>query len=1255
MDCIDTLVARLDPKLAAVYHKKRKALENRGHHEVLNLHYEKNSRMIASQHGHISDASQIDNLHIDLGGYEDVVRLEKLGRRFDLLMEALAPLEHRVWVLFLDQTEHMQNPRLRQFFMDYLVPRLHERFKGFRLYLTGQQVPTDMLPAHEVSRATLEVFSRGEVQVLCREVGIEDVSLQRAIEKLTGGHPLLVGMCLERGNWQRGEADLAEKLSREGDQGERTSWIYDRIIARFQHRATRDIAANLSLFEWFDLSLLRDVFEQEIGKRVFDELVRRSFIKLLAPGRWQCHDILRDHLATRCRQLDPVKTDRLQKRAFQHYLERIGMEEERVGERYFTGRIEYVTAALHAVLQFSIKESRGFCLAEMGPAVAYLNDTYLFSLSRFLESGDPPPAIEKLNQGMKRFLELVNLKKFTPELVAFLDEMIDALVERDERGLAIEVLHASVTISGELGWGDKSVAGARRALQFEDNLENRILLIETLAKTNRFDEAQELHHQTRAALGDSLDLRLSRADIELAAGHEDRGMNLLTDAILAFPARSDSARLRAAELLYGKGDSAGAREHVAAILAHDPDNRRARLMHIDLLAESGQVEAILPQLKSMRLSIGELGLEQMLQLAQNPDVLRAGVKEILSGENPVGLVPLLTLMDSLSIRGEVELVRDLLEITVKKWPETRSVCQGKLVFAYLSLGDTASAIQLGEALAASPSAPMDIPISLSIAYERLGQLEGARQVLRKADAFYPLRDLVHARTANLFVKEGEIEKAFNYLEAIERDGPLGTLAMTVLGDLYLRIKNPREALKIFEKLVYLSDNEEQLPQQNIQVRGKYAVVLASLGKKEKALQVTRNLTRYFSDWDEAYLVAGQLFCLLRCHDELVSLYRSIPEEKISRKFQVISLLVEAKIANFDPRGLLDELRQDTQRLDVVMALDLYYTARGKVEEALPLLREAEKISPGIIKRVEDLRAAAVRDFDPRKLQQIKAAVARQPENVMMKLALLRSLIDNGSVAEALERYEEFSRKHPEEINDFVISSCLIGSKYYKEAGPFLERVLGKDEIPQLFIGLLGQYLHHCAEPSRRIEFHLKVARQYADLRVDSLELAADTYLESGEPERALMVLEELASEEETPGTLLSKALAERRLKRREAALKTLRVALDHPALKFPLRARLLGEVGEILAEKGELTSAAAHFREGIVANEKRFQLYHQLAGVLAERGNWPEAYATLRNLVELDPGQLAKTEEKLRLYREKMAAREELDPDESPQKEPHPS
>jgi len=1237
VDSIDALVGQLDPKLAAAYAKRRKAMEDRNDMSALNLRYEKSSVIKASSMGRIQNPSQIDNLHIDIAGYEDAVRLEKLSRRFDLLMESLAPLKDRVWALFLDETEHLQNPQLHQFFLERLAIRLHGRFPQFRLYLTGQQVPAEALPVHETRRLSLDVFTDEEVLALCREVGIDDRALQRAILKLTGGHPLLVGMCLERDEWGEAEADTAERLAREADQANRTSWIYDRIIARLQHQDTRDIAANLSLFLWFDLSLLRDVFERDIAEPAFQELVQRSFVKSVGDGRWQCHDILRLQLAPQRRRLDPIKTARLYKRAFQHCRDRMQMEEELAGERWFRGRIDLATAALHAALHFSAKESERFCLDEMAPAAALLQEEFLFSLIRFIESRETPPAIEDLSQRMKRFLELFNLKKATPALGAFLDMISDALTEREEIDLAIIMLGAATIIHQRVGAHDKAAAAARRAVRLKDNAETRMSLIKALAEGGEADAARRLLEETREAYGDSPDLRLTGVEAALAAGQEEEAMALLTETILAFPEDCDDARLRAAGLLYEQGDKEGARQHVAAVLERDPDNHRALLMDSSLLIESGRIDQVLPKIKQMSLSLGELGLEDRFQLAQNPELLRRAVEALLADEAQAELVPTLTAMDALSIRGQSAKAAALLEMAEKKWPETRAACLGKLALAHVSAGEFEAAVRVGEEAAKLPSAPLDLPISLSLAYEHLGQLARAREVLEKIVDIHPFKDAAQARIAQLSVQAGEENKALQRLQALEREGALGPQAMSVLADLYLRRKDPQNALALYEKLVFLADSEEMLPHQSIQIRGRYGALLAAMGNGEETLRVARKLIDYFPDWDEAYLQAGQLYALLGQFDEMTALYRAIPEERARRKAQIVALMAQARIARgIDPKALLDELRQDPERVDIAMTLDLYFTARGEVEKGVAIFQEAERISPGILKKSEELRMATLENINPSQLQEIKRVIARQPDNVLMKQALLRCLIADGQLTEALARYREFSRQHPNIINDLLIAFYLISAEYFDAAGPFVDKLLEHGALSTLAFHVIHTYFENRGEPEKQIAFHLKAADQYPESRSAQFEAAADLRLRLGQPEQALKTLNRLDPEETTAGVLLSKARAEKALDRRKAARQSLQAALEMPELEPSLRAIILGDAGDMLREEDDLAAAERRYREGLAADPKRATLHHRLAAVLADQAKWGEAYRTLRQLVAREPGQLARAEEAMRRCRERM-------------------
>src|SRR5262249_6158283 len=161
------------------------------------------------------------------------------------------------------QFEYLTNPDVERL-LHTLILRLHDSFPRFRVYLTGQSVPVDWFSRHERYTFSLTAFSLPQTRELLDKVGIEREESQRTVIKATDGHPLLVSMLIEDVLAAGGEVDtdlLGQSL--EGfDEQARTQWIYDRIVDRFEDPVLRRLATNLSLFEWFDLSLLRDVFSE---------------------------------------------------------------------------------------------------------------------------------------------------------------------------------------------------------------------------------------------------------------------------------------------------------------------------------------------------------------------------------------------------------------------------------------------------------------------------------------------------------------------------------------------------------------------------------------------------------------------------------------------------------------------------------------------------------------------------------------------------------------------------------------------------------------------------------------------------------------------------------------------------------------------------------------------------------------------------------------------------------------------------------
>ena len=196
---------------------------------------------------------------------------------------------------------------------------------------------------------------------MAAKAGLNDPGTAKRLFEFTDGHPLLLSMWIEEELDREGPDGNAhlDEPSAQADEAERTRWIYDRIVHRFSDSTARKVAANLSLLEWFDLGLLRSVFDPAFSEEAFEQMVNRSFIKPLGKKRWRCHDMVRKHLPAHRRSVDPEECAEVCRRAAEAFLKRLTQEEERL-------TIPFPTVAFSSGKLF---KHAGFSLAESGPFI----------------------------------------------------------------------------------------------------------------------------------------------------------------------------------------------------------------------------------------------------------------------------------------------------------------------------------------------------------------------------------------------------------------------------------------------------------------------------------------------------------------------------------------------------------------------------------------------------------------------------------------------------------------------------------------------------------------------------------------------------------------------------------------------------------------------------------------------------------------------------------------------------------------------
>ena len=383
-DLLRSLALQLDPPTGHVFGRRLDELTEQERQHPL-FHVPVNQSVEGRLGGSVSDADQ--RVVVNLGEAGALIELQRRTQRMDALISWLNSVDVKPWVLFLDETEHLTQPDLRRFILDDLVPRLRSRCNFSRLYFSGQSVPLEAFSRHEIEHLQLSEFDVNQTRSMAAKAGLNDPKIAERLFEFTGGHPLLLSMWIEDVLDREGAASdkQMEEPSPATDEAERTRWIYDRIVRRFSDATARKIAANLSLLEWFDLGLLRSIFDPTFSEEAFRQMVSRSFIKPLGKSRWRCHDMIRKHLPAQRRSVDPAECAEVCRRAADAFVERLTREEERAGQTEFPERLAFTTAAIQSMLGFSLKRAEEFVQQEIARSTAAGATDYLFAIARHLE------------------------------------------------------------------------------------------------------------------------------------------------------------------------------------------------------------------------------------------------------------------------------------------------------------------------------------------------------------------------------------------------------------------------------------------------------------------------------------------------------------------------------------------------------------------------------------------------------------------------------------------------------------------------------------------------------------------------------------------------------------------------------------------------------------------------------------------------------------------------------------------------------
>ncbi|MDA0207592.1 MAG: AAA family ATPase [Chloroflexi bacterium] len=592
-DFLRIVAGQLDPAYAEELGQRLDELERTERQSAL-VNVAPTMQMEGKVASRISRGTQTSNTTVDFGSVAEIEMLQRETRRLDTFIDVLKSLAADPWVLFVDEAEHLEGRECRRFLLERLVPRLHGQFPGFRLYLSGQRLPDEANPGlHEHVRIELGELKPDEVASLLEKAGITDDDVKAKVMQLTSGHPLLLGMIMEDE-----ELDAKTFDPREGrtlpdrlDQGAVTAWIYGRILDRLPE-AARPIAAYLALFDWFDLSILRASLDTQLKEAVFRDLIRRSFVKQIAPGQWRCHDIVRLHLAAERRNSDPKSVASVSRRMFQAFVDQMLARAEREGKLFFTGRLEYARGALASASEFSAETALSFVTDEFFKSITDRSDDYLFGLTRTMDAENRPAAVRDFGRDIRRMLEHLNAGQADKSSVAFADGLASE-ARRLDNGKAGELLGwLALGMARRCGEWETALRLARERVDEQRTVDNGLMLAIIHAEAGSADEAHRMLQSIRGEVGDTVEVLTGLGLLNLTLGETDQARRHLADAIATASEGTELARLLLAQILSEEDEDEAALLQVERLLEVAPQHQKALRLRQNIQISLGRYQSV---------------------------------------------------------------------------------------------------------------------------------------------------------------------------------------------------------------------------------------------------------------------------------------------------------------------------------------------------------------------------------------------------------------------------------------------------------------------------------------------------------------------------------------------------------------------------------------------------------------------------------------------------------------------------------------
>ena len=300
------------------------------------------------------------------------------------------------------------------------------------------------------------------------------------------------------------------------------------------------------------------------------------------------------------------------------------------------------------------------------------------------------------------------------------------------------------------------------------------------------------------------------------------------------------------------------------------------------------------------------------------------------------------------------------------------------------------------------------------------------------------RDKVIANAEKLVAK-GKIEPAIKEYERLLEDSPNDVNTLNRIGDLWVRVNNNDEAVKVFSKIAdhYSKD-----------------------GFFLKAIAIFKKINKLDPSKLEIYAKLADLYAKQGLAMEAKSQYQVLADYYLKHGEPANALAIYRKISELDPQSinvhvkLADLYSQNNQTAEALKEYDRVgrlLLKRGMLDEAVQVFRKALKIDPKNTELVDSLVTALLeaKDFDNAQ-QIVDAALEANANNPRLLGMLGRIQLGRGDNAGARATLERAVAADPNEPSTREAMADLYlkqndADRALEMIAPLVERALAKGE------------------------------------------------------------------------------------------------------------------------------------------------------------------------------------------------------------------